>query len=35
MTVALNYSLVAQEKRSKERKLRINGNEWDRKQSQS
>jgi hypothetical protein len=31
-TVALNYSLVAQEKKSKEIKLRINGNEWARKQ---
>jgi hypothetical protein len=31
-TVALNYSLVAQEQKSKERKLRINGNEWARKQ---
>jgi hypothetical protein len=30
--VALNYSLVEQEKISKERKLRINGNEWARKQ---
>jgi hypothetical protein len=33
--VALNYSLVAQEKRSKEKNLRINGNEWARKQLHS
>jgi hypothetical protein len=31
-TVALNYSLVAQEQKIKERKLRINGNKWARKQ---
>jgi hypothetical protein len=30
--VALDYSLEAQEKISKEIKLRIKGNEWDRKQ---
>ena len=30
--VALNYSLVAQDKEINEIKLRINGNEWARKQ---
>jgi hypothetical protein len=30
--MALNYSLVAQQEREKERKLRINSNEWARKQ---
>jgi hypothetical protein len=33
--MAFNYSLVAKEQRSKERKLRINDNEWARKQLHS
>jgi hypothetical protein len=31
-TMALNYSPIAQEKKIKERKLRINDNKWARKQ---